>query len=403
MPFGRGALVRLLFQRELVYRTPPAAAAKVLPHTSWGVERDARRQANATVNGSRLASKTDAGDPVVGGPFSSILDLRSIGNWLMLAFGVPTAGKAVTKQPTNVTGVTVHYASGDCTAGDGTLAYVAAATTLAWNAQGALAGAAVDVSAGGNFTLESQGGGKSIRITVVADLLPVGNQNDADIAVSNTLKAHSFLVTTDELPSALFEAQHSDLAKYYRTVGAKLGSLSLGDLLANEQNISGQLIAAAETEEVAAFDANPTAYAAVRACAGKGRVNDGAAGLGKVIEATCEINENLAGYPEADGLDGYGCIDEGELMISGQIRTKFDSAGAYALARAGTSTRLHLESGAVVGADIFKLVIDALNVELTEKAPPKEGKSGLFVTNGWRVHYGTYVPEIYLINDVAAY
>ena len=48
-------------------------------------------------------------------------------------------------------------------------------------------------------------------------------------------------------------------------------------------------------------------------------------------------------------------------------------------------------------------VLDALNVELTESAPPKEGKSGLFVTNAWRIHHGTHAPEIYLVNDVVAY
>ena len=402
MPQARGALVRLLFQRELAFRTAPAVAAKVLPHTSWGVKRDPQRQANPTINQTRLPSKTDQGDPIVGGPFTSILDLRSIGNWLMLAFGVPSAGKAVTKQPTNVTGVTIHYASADCTAGNGTLAYTAAGTTATWAPQGGVAGAPVNIGAGGNFTLEAGGGGKSIRITALAGSLPVGNVNDADINVSANLKAHSFPLNTDALPSALFEAQHSDLVKFYRTLGGKLGQFSW-DVLANEQNVSGNVMAAVETEEVAAFDAAPTAYAAVRACSGKARIDDGGAALGKVVGGNVDVANNLTGYPAADALEGYGCIDEGEQMISGTIRTLFDSAGAYALARAGTSTRLHLESAAAVGADIFKLVIDALNVELFEDAPPKEGKSGLFVTNRWQIHQGTHAPEIYLVNDVAAY
>lgn len=402
MPDARGAVIRLLTQRELAFRTAPAAAARVLPFTSWGVQRDPRRQANPTLNGTRLPTKSDLGDAIVGGPFSSILDLRSIGNWLMYAFGVPASGKAVTSQPVNVTGVTVQHASADCTAGLGTLAFLVAGTTLAWTPQGGAAGAPVNVGAGGNFTLEGGGGGKSIRVTVVAALLPVGNQNDANINVSATLKAHVFPVNAAELPSALFEAQHPDVPKYYRTLGGKVGSLAW-DILGNEQNVSGSIVAAVETGENAAFDANPTAYAHVRACAGKGRINDGAAGLGKVVEGSVELANNLTGYPYAEGEEGYGCIDEGEQVISGTLRTKFDTAGAYALARAGTSTRLRLESAAPVGADTFKLVIDALNVELAEAAPPKEGKSGLFVANRFTVHHGTSSPEIYLVNDVAAY
>ena len=73
-----------------------------------------------------------------------------------------------------------------------------------------------------------------------------------------------------------------------------------------------------------------------------------------------------------------------------------------ALARAGTSTRLRLESAALNGADTFKLVLDAPTVELTENAPAKTGKSGLFADLQWAVHKGTD-PEIYLVNDVASY
>lgn len=403
MPGAKGALVRLLTQRELVYRTAPAAAAKVIPHTSWGVERDARRQQNPTLNGSRLPTKSDQGDPIAGGPFSSILDLRTVGNWLMYAFGVPTVRKAVATQPVNVTGVTVHHANAVCPSGNGTLTYVQAGQTLAWTANGGVIGAAVAVGAGGNFTLAGGAANQDIRVTVNAAALPVANQADATINVHATLKAHSFPVNTSDLPSALFEAQHSDIAKYYRVLGAKVGDIG-SDIMANEQNVSGTLVAAVETEEVAAFDANPTSFAHVRACSARAKISDNAAGLGDVIGGNWRLNNNLQPEPLADGLDGYGLCDEGEIVLGGTIRTMWNAGGAYSLARLGNSSRFRFEQAAPVGADTYKLVMDFYNaVELTEKQPPKEGRSGLRVELAWRAHFQANAPEIYLINDVAAY
>lgn len=401
MAQARGPLIRLLLQHEATFRTAPSPAAVVIPFTSWDVKRTPNRQQNNTVNQHALRNKSDAGDPVVGGPFESILDLRSIGHWIKLLLGAPTAGKAVTTQPVNVTGVTVHHASNDCTTGLGTLEFTAVGTTLEWTPQGGTSGTPVDVSAGGNFTLLGGGGGKSVRVTVTAAGLPVGNESDPTIDVSSTLKAHVFPINTAQRPSALVEAQHSDLVKFYRTLGLKLGELGW-DVLGNEQNIRGTLMGAVETEEGSPFDANPTIISAVRACSGKGVVTDGSTGLGTVVGGSVSINNNLTGYPCADGLEGYGLIDNGELAIGGSIRTVFDSLGAYEKARDGTSTRLRLESGAPVGADTFKLVADMGTVELVENAPQKGGRSGLFADLQWMAHKGVD-PEIYLINDVAAY
>lgn len=400
-----GAVTRLLFQRQLAARTVPAAAAKVIPHTSYDVKRSPNLQENPTINGTRLPSKRDQGDASLAGSVSSIFDLRSIGNWLMLAFGIPVSGKAVVSQPVNVTGVTIHYASNDCTAGNGTITYTAIGTTATWACQAGAAGAPVNIGAGGNFTLQSNGGGKSIRITVVAAQLPVGNQNDANINVSATLKAHAFPVDTGVLPIGLFELQHPDMApaKYYRHFDMKLATLGW-DVLTNDQNISLSLTGANEDEQAAPFDANPTAYGYVRPCSAKGRIWDGSGvTLGTVVSANVAVNNNPQPYMCGDGLEGAGFTDEGEQIIGGSMRTVFETAGAYLLAKNRTTTRLRFESGAPVGVDQFKLVVDALNCELVENQEPKAGKSGLFSTNEWRVHQGASAPEIYLVNDVAAY
>lgn len=405
MPGAKGALQRWLLQKEVVFRTAPAPAAKVMPFTTYGVERDPRRQENPTITSSPLPAKTDEGDPIVAGPFTSIFDLRSIGNLLQLLLGAPITGKAVTVQPVNVTGVTIHSASADCAAGNGTLTFTAAGTTATWTPQGGTAGAPVNIGAGGDFTLLGGGGGQSISITVVAAALPVGNQNDANLNVSGTLKAHAFPVNGVDRPSALSEIQNPDIAKFYRSLGCKLNELSW-DPLANDQNLSGSFIAALEVDPVpvAAFDGAPTSYAYVRACSAKGKIWDGnGVTLGTIVGASAAANNNMTGYACADGLPGYGYIDQGDLVLSGTLRSVFDGASAYAMARAGTSTRLRIEHGAPVGADLFALNLDLPDVELTEKGPERTGKSGLYTTNNWRVHAGATLPKITLVNDVAAY
>lgn len=406
MAQGKGALMQLLYQRESAFRTAPGSPDAVrLPFTSYNLGRDPKKVRDNSIDASPLPGKMSCGDAEVSGQIKSILDLRGVGYWLALLLGVPSAKKAVTKQPTNVTGVTVNYAHASTTAGNGTLTYTNTGKTLAWQAQGDTAGTPVDVTAGGYFTLESGAADKSIHVTVAAGALPSTDKADADIAVSATLKTHLFPVDLNDRPSALLELGHSDLSKFYRTDGAKLNTLSY-DLTAAEQDISMELLAGAETEYGAAWDATPTAISPVRACGSGGRISNGSnTDLGTVVSGDLSCSNNMQGYLLPDGLEGYGLIDQGEVVLKGKVKTVFDAAGAYALSRADTSTRLRLSSHAAVGSDVFSLVWDLPNVSFAEKAPPKEGKSGLFVELDWEAHRDTAgnLPLVMLTNDVTSY
>ncbi len=403
---AKGALMQLLLQRESTFRTLPGApAAFRMPFTRYGVGRDPRKQKDPSINSSPLPGKSGAGDAIVEGPITSIFDLRSIGHWLALLLGVPTAHKAVTKQPTNVTGVTIHYTQAATPAGNGTLAYTAVGTTLTWTAQGETAGAPVNVSAGGRFTIPSGSANHGLVVEVAAASLPVGNQSDADIAVSATLKAHAFPFNLTDRPTALLELGHTDTGKYYRTLGAFVNTLAY-DLTALEQNIEMGIIAGAETEENAAWDAAPTAYESVRAAGAGGSISNGYdASLGTIVEGKLNFSNNAKGMSVADNREGHGLIDQGEITLGGSLKAVFDSASAYALARASTSTRMRLGSQAASGANTFALYWDLPNAEFIEKTVPKEGKSGIFVDLEWAAHRDTAgnLPLVTLINDVASY
>lgn len=406
MPQAKGASMQLLLQRETTFRTAPTPDAFKLPFTRYNIGRDPRKVKDPSISSSPLPGKSGCGDAVVEGDITSILDMRGIGHWLALLLGVPAVKAAVTKQPTNVTGVTVNYANSATPAGNGTLTYVAATKLLSWKAQGdATAGATVDVTAGGYFTLQSGTANHEIHVTVAAAALPVANQNDADIAVSATLKTHVFPIDLADRPSALIELGHTDIGKYYRTLGAKVNSLSY-EITAQEQNITLAVIAGAETEAEAVFDATPTVLTPLRGCGHGGQLSDGSGTtLGTVVSGDLSVSNNMTGQSLADGQEGYGLIEQGDTNIGGKIKTVFDGAGPYALARASTSTRMRVSSSVSNGSDVFRLVWDCPNVELVEKAPPKEGKSGLYAELDWMAHRDAAgnLPLVMLTNDVASY
>lgn len=407
MTQAKGALMQLIGQRETTFRTAPGSVdGWLLPFTKWNVGRDPGKVRDPSINASPLPGKTGCGDATVQGTAECILDLRSIGFWLALALGVPTSSyKAVTKQPTNVTGVTVHYAQSAAGAGNGTLAFTFVGKTLTWTDNAGTPGTPVDVTAGGRFTIGAGVASHGIVVEVAAAALPGANQSDSDIAVSSTLKAHVFPIDLNDRPSALMELGHPDITKFYRSLGCKVNKLSF-DIAAKEQNIALDIIGGSETEEASAWDATPTSYASARACGHGGFIGNGSSSaLGDITAGTFSLDNGMEGRKVVKQQEGFGLIRQGEVMASGTIEAVFDGASAYALARAGTSTRMRIGSTAQSGSDVFSLYWDMPNVEFVEKVVPKEGKSGLFASLDWMAHRDTAgnLPLVVLVNDVAAY
>lgn len=220
-----------------------------------------------------------------------------------------------------------------------------------------------------------------------------------------TLKSHTFPIDLADRPYALFEMQHPDINKYFRFLDVHCTKIGW-DIKNNEQVISASLLAGEEVDPIptSAFDATPTTLAGFRANSGSGVISDGAGStLGQVIGGNIEIASVMKPEELANGQDGYSVFPVDELKFSGKIRCIFTGADAYALARAGTSTRLKTVTAAQIGADTFDLIVDMPYVELKESAIPRKGRSGIITEFDWVAHAGASLPTVVLRNDVASY
>lgn len=107
----------------------------------------------------------------------------------------------------NVTGVEIVKVDLTSTAGDGTLGFVNATTSLNWLAPGNLVGADVPVGAGGVFTL-TDASGKTLEVFVTAASLPGADQSDTiDISKPNVGRFIRFSGMTNSANNGVFPMQ----------------------------------------------------------------------------------------------------------------------------------------------------------------------------------------------------
>lgn len=413
----KGAEAQMLGQFETTFRTPPAAAALRLPFLSCGLNRDLRRSDDQSIDNSPLPAKSGCGDAIV--PPASIkikFDSRTIGFWLKALLGQPIIRKPVTKQPTNLTGVTIHYAGSACPAGNGTIAFTFAGTTATWTPNGGAAGAAVNIGAGGRFTLAGGAANQEIVIDVVASALPGVNRTDADINVHATLKAHVFPVTLDDRSTFLLDLGHMKTAanEFYRYLGSFVSRIA-HSITGTDQQADITVAASEErsadttTPVTVVFDAAPTGYDRAVFCGSGGTVTNGSSSaFGSIIEADMTIDNGATGLELADGLEGFGHLDNGELNFMMKLKLVFagqQAGNLWTLSRSSTSSRVRVQSKVTVGADVFSLTYDFPSVEFMPDAREVSGKTGLFVNVNAKPHRnatGT-LPLVYLVNDVPAY
>lgn len=141
------------------------------------------------------------------GGAGNTLPLSSLGGVISSTAKVISQNASAT---TNVTGVTMVDATGN-TEGNGTITFTLTGTTLQWTPPGGSIGTAVDVSVDGRYSIAGAGG-ELIIVDVISANLPVGNQTDADIAITNNKNA----VFDDIIKSESFAGDNEYRALYVK-------------------------------------------------------------------------------------------------------------------------------------------------------------------------------------------
>lgn len=139
------------------------------------------------VSGETLQLQLDGGD-VDTITFSGVdpLNASQIAQQINTALGYTHQMRP--SQPVNITGVSAGVCSADTLPGTGTLQYTAVGTLLAWTAPDDVGpGAAVNVGAGGNFTLLSNNG-MSLSVSTVAVSLSATDQVDSITVEPETVR-----------------------------------------------------------------------------------------------------------------------------------------------------------------------------------------------------------------------
>lgn len=228
MSQASGSNAQIAYCEETTYGVTPASPSMILLRAAgFGESLGATTEAlkSNAISGSRSVQDIKPGNVDVAGAIPYELSINGLGKLLKHALGPAVSGRAVTVQPTNVTGVTIDYASAGSAAGNGTLAYSSVLTSLTWAESGDTAGSPVDVSAGGVFTIASNNG-ESIVVHVNAGTLPASTVNDADIAVSGSLYTHT--IKRGVLPVGLtIEKGFTDIGQYFAYRGCRIESLSM--------------------------------------------------------------------------------------------------------------------------------------------------------------------------------
>lgn len=226
---------------EVTYGVRPGTPAmqKIKAATDGvGLKGTVDKLTSKALSSSRGISSSRGGDINVGGPIPFELPLLGIGKLLKHAIGVPTAPVAVklVSLAAGLVNVIALCAEAATPAGAGLLTKTGA--TLIWTANGDTAGAAVDVSAGGEFTLQSGTAGHALSVLVT------GAVTGASAVPTVGAAAYKHVISRGALPVGFgAEIAYADIAQYHGFDGLKIESLACsisGGLVTGTANIKGQ-------------------------------------------------------------------------------------------------------------------------------------------------------------------
>jgi hypothetical protein len=215
-------------------------------------------QADDYWNGAIIRFENDTTTVGLRGHLAYITDFTATSDTLTTAYAMPAApqigdtfrlvlgtkyrsstelqGKTIDSGASNITGLTVDYASYGNPSGDGTLSYAASGTLLTWTASGdTVAGDPEDIGTNGTYYLYSDDRSKYLTVTVVAASLPVADATDT-ITLSTPVDAW--------IPSTTGAESTAGITRY---IGIVFRNESLGTAQDLRFNISAPVTATTTT------------------------------------------------------------------------------------------------------------------------------------------------------------
>jgi len=391
---AKGSDAILIAYEETAYGEDPAAPSGfVLRAHSIGLKGTRGTEDDPTLNPNGEASKPLLGNHDAGGSLPLSLSAEQDGKLLKHTLGGVTVFRPVSVQPVNVTGVVINNAAATCGVGVGTLAFTLIGTLLKWTASGDTAGAGVDVSAGGNFTLPSGTAGNDLYITVTAGGLPGADKSDADIDVVN---AYEHKLTFGDLPTGLtfdkdFGNAIAGAGRVEKINGNRISECSI------EFNQKGVIVSsytfkgAKSTFSAAVLDATPDDF---------GRNAFNAADLKIKIDGAVSTSLKKASLKISNALDedGYvvgstsrAALFESERKTDGSINALFDSNFFLDKAdtQADTAIDFEVKRGngfGLVGNEYINFTVQQCSFE--KNAPEISGPGGVLIDANFKGYLG---------------
>ena len=387
MAQARGTqLVVALYEETQYGVTPGTPSGQIIPVKSFGLESSQSLFDSETLSSDRARTRPGRGNIDAGGPMVMELGPESMGTILKHAIGQVVTGRSVSTQPTNVTGVEVEYASSGSATGDGTLSYTSATTSLTWAESGDTAGAAVDVSGGGTFTLLSNSG-ESISVVVTAASLPATDKSDTNITVSSTGYTHTF--TIGDLPvGMILEKDHganiSGTGRFEYFNGVKVGAVTFDFPQEGNPTASFTMKGAGSTLAASALDSSLTDNGFTPFSSFTlGTVEEGGATIANITEASLTLDNGLDESSFVLGQRNRQALTEGFSTVTGQIVALFEDATLLNKAINGTESSLKFGFGRGTGDgspgnESLEYLVEQLEYE--RKGQPVEGPAGIKIT-----------------------
>jgi hypothetical protein len=337
----------------------------------------------------------------VAGNIPVTLNAQSMCALLRNLIGTPTARRPAQNATTagritgtTITGVEILGCNVATPTGTGTLAFTAAGTTLAWTAPSGTAGTAVNVSAGGYFTLQGSAANTELYVRVTAGALPGSNTTDNAITVYNAFE-YRFVVGADLPTGMILERDRGTKiggsSRYHRRTGCRMSSaafnLGASGIAEGDFSIVGADFSDASTALDTTLD--DFGHSGFSNQEGTVVVNRSAA-LGTYQQFQCNWNNNLDTNGRTIGGGGIlGHLEAGLVEVSGSLQALFDSAQLLTWAAADTPVALQHQlrkgnGGGTAGNEY--LCIDIPRALLSEDTEQINGPQGTTLTANWSAY-----------------